>query len=59
MQPQGEDVSSKGYMFWLGFSWFISLFSKSSKMADGPNLFDMTESAINALKKPEIVKKII
>ena len=28
-------------------------------MADGPNLFDMTESAINALKKPEIVKKII
>ena len=28
-------------------------------MADGPNLFDMTKSAINALKKPEIVKKII
>ena len=28
-------------------------------MADGPNLFDMTESAINALKKPEIVKRII
>ena len=28
-------------------------------MTDGPNLFDMTESAINALKKPEIVKKII
>ena len=28
-------------------------------MADGPNLFDMTESAINASKKPEIVKKII
>ena len=37
----------------------MSLFSKSSKMADEPNLFDMTESAINALKKPEIVKKII
>ena len=46
-------------MFWLAFSWLISLFSKSSKMADGPNLFDMTKSAINALKKPEIVKKII
>ena len=28
-------------------------------MADGPNLFGMTKSAINALKKPEIVKKII
>ena len=28
-------------------------------MADGPNLFDMTESAINALKNPEIVKRII
>ena len=28
-------------------------------MADGANLFDMTECAINALKKPEIVKKII
>ena len=28
-------------------------------MADGPNLFDMTKSAINALKKPEIVKKIM
>ena len=28
-------------------------------MADGPNLFDVTESAINALKKPEIVKKIM
>ena len=28
-------------------------------MADGPNLFDMTESAIDALKKPEIVKKIM
>ena len=28
-------------------------------MADGPNLFDMTESAINAFKKPEIVKSII
>ena len=28
-------------------------------MTDGPNLFDMTESAINALKKPEIVKKIM
>ena len=28
-------------------------------MADGPNLFDMTESAINALKKPEIVKNIM
>ena len=27
-------------------------------MADGPNLFDMTKSAINALKKPEIVKII-
>ena len=28
-------------------------------MADGPNLFDMTESAINAFKNPEIVKRII
>ena len=28
-------------------------------MADGPNLFNMTKSAINALKKTEIVKKII
>ena len=28
-------------------------------MADGPNLFDMTESAINAFKKPQIVKRII
>ena len=28
-------------------------------MADGINLFGMTESAINALKKPEIVKRII
>ena len=28
-------------------------------MADGPNLFNISESAINALKKPEIVKKII
>ena len=28
-------------------------------MADGPNLFDMTESAINALKKREIVKTIM
>ena len=28
-------------------------------MADGLNLFEMTESAINALKKPEIVKWII
>ena len=28
-------------------------------MADGPDLFDMTEGAINALKKPEIVKKIM
>lgn len=28
-------------------------------MADWPNLFDMTESAINASKKPEIVKKIM
>ena len=28
-------------------------------MADEPNLLDMTESAINALKKPEIVKKIM
>ena len=45
--------------FWLAFSWLISLFSISSKMADGPNLFDMTKSAINALKKPEIVKKIM
>ena len=27
-------------------------------MADGPSLFDLTESAINALKKPEIVKKV-
>ena len=46
-------------MFLLAFSWLISLFSTSSKMADKPNLFDMTESAINALKKPETVKKII
>ena len=28
-------------------------------MADGPNLFDMTESAISALKKPDLVKMII
>ena len=28
-------------------------------MAYGPNSFDVNESAINALKKPEIVKKII
>ena len=28
-------------------------------MVDGPNLFDMTESVINAIKKPEIVKRII
>ena len=28
-------------------------------MSDGINLFEMTESAINALKKPEIVKMII
>ena len=28
-------------------------------MADRSNLFDMTGSAINALKKPEIVKKIM
>ena len=28
-------------------------------MADGPNLFDMTEDAINTFKKPQIVKKII
>ena len=28
-------------------------------MADGPKLFDMTESAINALKKPEKGKRII
>ena len=28
-------------------------------MADGSNLFNITESAINALRKPEIVKKII
>ena len=35
------------------------LFSKSSKMAVGPNLFDMTESTVNSLKKPEIGKKIM
>ena len=28
-------------------------------MADGINLFEMTKSAINASKKPEIVKRII
>ena len=28
-------------------------------MADGPNFFEMTKSAINALKKREIVKRII
>ena len=27
-------------------------------MVDGPNLFNMTESAINAFKKTEIIKKI-
>ena len=59
VQPQGEDVSSKRHMFWFVFSWLILLFSKLSKMADGPNLFNISESAINALKKPEIVKKII
>ena len=47
------------YMFRLAFSWLISLFSKPSKIADGPNLFEMKKSAINALKKPEIVKRII
>ena len=41
-------------MFWLVFSLLIS-----SKIADGPNLLDMAGSAINALKKPEIVKKIM
>ena len=58
-KPRDLDVSSKQYMFWLAFSRLISLFSNSSKMADGINLFGMTESAINALKKPEIVKRII
>ena len=28
-------------------------------MVEGSNLFDMTKSAINALKKPQIVKRII
>ena len=28
-------------------------------MADGLNFFEMTESAISALKKPEVVKRII
>ena len=28
-------------------------------MANGPNLFGMTQSAVNNLKKPEIVKKIM
>ena len=28
-------------------------------MVDGSNLFDMPESVINALKKPQIVKKIM
>ena len=28
-------------------------------MVDGPNLFNMPESVINALKKPKIVKKIM
>ena len=28
-------------------------------MTDGPNFFEMTKSAINALKKREIVKRII
>ena len=28
-------------------------------MADEPNLFGMAESAINAVKKPEIVKNIM
>lgn len=28
-------------------------------MAVGPNLFDMTESTVNSLKKPEIGKKIM
>ena len=28
-------------------------------MPDGPNLFDVTKSTINALKKPKIVKRII
>ena len=28
-------------------------------MSDKINLFEMTESAINVLKKPEIVKRII
>ena len=58
-KPRDLDVSSKQYMFWLAFSRLISLFSNSSKTADGINLFGMTESAINALKKPEIVKRII
>ena len=46
-------------MFWSVFSLPISLFSKSRKMVDGSNLFDMPESVINALKKPKIVKKIM
>ena len=41
------------------FSWLITLFSKSSKIDDGPNLFNMTKKAISALNKPEIVKKIM
>ena len=59
MHPYGEGVSTKQLKFQLVFSWLISLFSKSSKMADRPNLFHMIESNINALKKPEIVKKIM
>ena len=46
-------------MFWLVFSWLISRFSRSSKIADGPNLLDMAKSATNAFKKREIVKKIM
>ena len=32
-------------MSWLVFSWLIALFSQPTKIADGPNLFDMTKSA--------------
>ena len=28
-------------------------------MADGSNLLDLTKSGINALKKPDIVKKVL
>ena len=37
--------------FLLDFIWLISQFSKSSKIADWPNLLDKTKSATDTFKK--------